>query len=326
MHDFIDKEFGKAIPYSVYNIGANAGCVGVVHDTTEFAVNASRPWLAVMGHERHPTCDRLMFTADGGGANGSHVRLWKIRFCRKFLPRFGMGYDHWQRSGLKSAMIDFRGSHFEREFILWGVRWYVAYPISYWQLAEMTEVRGGVVDHSTLNRWLVKYVPELNRQFRSRKRPVGSSWRSDATYVKIRGSRELLYRAVDKAAASVDFLLTAKRDRNAAFQFLQRVIGQNGTPKKFTIGKSGANTTAIESYNAKHETNVENPHIKYLDNIVEQNHRAITRLVRQMLGIKSFRWGTATLAGVRFMHMIRKGQLQAMGKLRPAEQFYALAA
>ncbi|CAN2536356.1 hypothetical+protein [Methylocapsa aurea] len=100
MHDFIDKELDKGIPYSVYNIGAKAGCVSVGddHDAAEFAVNAIRRWLAAMGCELHPTCDRLKITADGGGATGSHVRLWKIGFC-KFLPRFGMGYDHWQRSG-----------------------------------------------------------------------------------------------------------------------------------------------------------------------------------------------------------------------------------
>ena len=80
VHDFIDKELGKAIPYGVYDIGANAGCVsvGIDHDTAEFAVNAIRRWLAAMGREKYPTCDRLMITADGGGSNGSRVRLWKL--------------------------------------------------------------------------------------------------------------------------------------------------------------------------------------------------------------------------------------------------------
>jgi hypothetical protein len=80
VHDFIDKDLGKAIPYGVYDIGANAGCVsvGIDHDTAEFAVNAIRRWLAAMGRERYPRCDRLMITADGGGSNGSRVRLWKI--------------------------------------------------------------------------------------------------------------------------------------------------------------------------------------------------------------------------------------------------------
>ena len=95
VHDFIDKELGKAIPYGVYDIGANAGCVsvGIDHDTAEFAVNAIRRWLAAMGREKYPTCDRLMITADGGGSNGSRVRLWKVSgadpravSCRRLEP------------------------------------------------------------------------------------------------------------------------------------------------------------------------------------------------------------------------------------------------
>jgi len=110
-------------------------------------------------------------------------------------------------------MIEFKGSYFEHDAILGGVRWYVAYPISYRQLEEMMEERGVEVDHSTLNRWVVKYVPLLDQRFRARKRPVGSSWRLDETYVKVKGAWKYLYRAVDKAGATVDFLLTAKRDR-----------------------------------------------------------------------------------------------------------------
>src|SRR5271163_3821739 len=109
-------------------------------------------------------------------------------------------------------MIEFKGSHFERDVILWGVRWYVAYPISYRQLEEMMDERGVEVDHSTLNRWVLKYVPLLETRFCARKRSVGSSWRLDETYVKVKGVWKYLYRAVDKAGATVDFLLTAKRD------------------------------------------------------------------------------------------------------------------
>ncbi len=223
-------------------------------------------------------------------------------------------------------MIEFKGSHFEREVILWGVRWYVAYPISYRQLEEMMQERGVEVDHSTLNRWVLKYVPLLDQQFRARKRPVGSSWRMDETYVRIKGAWKYLYRAVDKAGATVDFLLTAKRDRKAALRFLRQAIGQNGTPQKITIDKSGANTAAIESYNKDHEAGIEIRQVKYLNNIVEQDHRAVKRLVRPMLGFKSFRSAHVTLTGIELMHMIRKGQLRTKGKLRPAQAFYSLAA
>jgi putative transposase len=129
-------------------------------------------------------------------------------------------------------MIEFKGSHFERDVILWGVRWYVAYPISYRQLEEMMDERGVEVDHSTLNRWVLKYVPLLETRFCARKRSVGSSWRLDETYVKVKGVWKYLYRAVDKAGATVDFLLTAKRDCKAALRFLRKAIRCNGTRKR----------------------------------------------------------------------------------------------
>ena len=217
-------------------------------------------------------------------------------------------------------MIDFKGSHFERDVILWGVRWYVAYPMSYRQLEEMMEERGVEVDHSTLNRWVLKYVPLLDKQFRDRKRQVGSSWRMDETYVKVKGAWKYLYRAVDKTGATVDFPLTAKRDGKAALRFLRKAIRHNGTPEKITIDQSGANTAAIESHNAEHETEhnagIELRQIKYLNNIVEQDHRAIKRLVRPMLGFKSFWSAAVTLAGIELMHMIRKGQLLLAGGFR----------
>jgi putative transposase len=225
----------------------------------------------------------------------------------------------------QQAMIEFKGSHFERDVILWAVRWYVAYPISYRQLEEMMEEHGVEVDHATLNRWVLKYVPLLEQEFQTRKQPVGPSWRMDETYVRVKGSWKYLYRAVDKADATVDFLLTAKRDRKAALRFLRKAIKRNGTPEKITIDKSGANTAAIESHNAETEAGIEIRQIKYLNNIVEQDHRAIKRLIRPMLGFKSFRSAAVTLAGVELMHMIRKGQLVPTGEVRPAQQFYSLA-
>ena len=113
-------------------------------------------------------------------------------------------------------MIEFKGSHFEREIILWGVRWYVAYPISYRQLEEMMEERGVEVDHATLNRWVLKYVPQLEQSFRARKRPVGSSCRLDETYIRIKGRWRYLYRAVDKAGSTVDIDCQTRPQSGAA--------------------------------------------------------------------------------------------------------------
>src|ERR1700758_4193739 len=103
----------------------------------------------------------------------------------------------------RSTVVEFKGSHFEREIILWGVRWYVAYPISYRQLEEMMEERGVEVDHSSLNRWVLKDVPLLDKALQGRKRQVGGSWRMDEAYVRIRGRWKYLYRAVDKAGDTV---------------------------------------------------------------------------------------------------------------------------
>jgi putative transposase len=225
-------------------------------------------------------------------------------------------------------MIDFKGSHFEKEIILWGVRWYVAYPISYRQLEEMMQERGVAVDHSTLNRWVIKYALEFEKQFRRRRPPVGKSWRLDETYVRVKGEWKYLYRAVDKAGHTVDFLLTPQRDRAAAEAFLRKAIRNQGLPEKITIDQSGANTAAIKRYNRTHKTAIAIRQCKYLNNIVEQDHRAVKRLVRPMLGFKSFWAARCTVAGIEVMHAIRKGQFMNMGEeyQTPAEQFYSLAA
>jgi putative transposase len=222
-------------------------------------------------------------------------------------------------------MIEFKGSHLERDVILLVVRWYVAYPVSYRQLEEMMAERGLEVDHATLNRWVLEYVSLLDQAFRARKHPVGPSWRMDETFVRVKGTWKYLYRAVDKAGATVDFLLTAKRDRKAASGSLRKAIGRNGTPEKITIDKSGANRAAIEIHNAKNEAGIEIRQIKYLNNIVERDRRALKRLVRPMLGFKSFRSAAVTLAGVELMHMVWKGKLGTTGEMCPAWQFYSLA-
>jgi putative transposase len=224
--------------------------------------------------------------------------------------------------------MDCKGAHFEKEIILWGVRWYVAYSISYRQLEEMMGERGVLVDHSTLNRWVIRYAPEIAKQFRTRTRPVGKSWRLDETYVKIRGRWAYLYRAVDKEGQTVDFLLTPQRDRAAALAFLHKAIRYQGLPEKITIDQSGSNTAAIHLYNKMHKTAIIIRQSKCLNNIVEQDHRAVKRKVRPMLGFKSFWSARCTIAGIEVMHAIRKGQLMSTENSRqtPGEQFYALAA
>jgi putative transposase len=188
--------------------------------------------------------------------------------------------------------------------------------------------RGVAVDHSTLNRWVIKYAPEVEKQFRRRQCPVGRSWRLDETYVKIKGKWAYVYRAVDKEAHTIDFLLTPQRDRDAAEAFLRKAIRHQQLPEKITIEQSGANTAAIKRDNKTHTTAIVIRHSQYLNNIVEQDHRGVKRLLHPMLGFKSFWAARCTLAGMEVRPAIRKGQLTSTGNApqTPAEQFSALAA
>jgi putative transposase len=217
--------------------------------------------------------------------------------------------------------------HYPLEVMLTCVRWYVAYPLSLRHIEEMMAERGVFVDHATVHRWALKIVPVLAKVFRGRKRPVGKSWRMDETYIKVRGRWKYLYRAVDRDGATVDFLLTNRRDEAAARRFLERAIDRHGEPEKITIDKSGANTAAINGYNTNHKTDIELRQCKYLNNIVEQDHRAIKRITRPMLGFKSLPCARVLLAGIETMHMIRKRQLADPNgrSASAAEQFYSLA-
>ncbi len=142
----------------------------------------------------------------------------------------------------------------------------------------------------------------------------------DETYIKIKGQWKYLYRAVDKEGQTVDFLLTIYRDKKA--------IRQHGLPDKMTIDKSGANTAALDALNDEPNVNIGVRQSKYLNNLIEQDHRAIKRIVRPMLGLKSFRTARITLQGIELMHMIKKGQMvSGYGQnLSAAGQFYSLAA
>ena len=169
--------------------------------------------------------------------------------------------------------ISFKGAHFPKEVILMGVRWYVAYPLSTRHVEELMEERGVEVDHSTINRWVIKYSPQLEEAFHRRKRAVWMSWRMDETYIKVKGEWKYLYRAVDKQGQTIDFLLTEHRDKEAALRFLKKAIRRNGLPEKITIDGSDANEAAIKSYNEAHGTAIIIRQVKYLNNIVEQDGR-----------------------------------------------------
>jgi putative transposase len=224
--------------------------------------------------------------------------------------------------------ISFKGAHFPQDITLTGVRWYVAYPLSYRHIEELMQERGVDVDHATVNRWVVKYSSQLAAAFHRRQRPVWISWRLDETYIRVKGEWRYLYRAVDKTGHTIDFLLTEQRDERAAKRFLTKAIHRHGVPVTITIDGSEANAAAIRTYNQEHGTAIVSRQVKYLNNIIEQDHRAVKRVTRPMLGFKAFNAGQCTLVGSELMHMIRKDQLAggAAAGLTPAAQFYSLAA
>ena len=180
--------------------------------------------------------------------------------------------------------ISFKGADFPPDIILMGVRWYVAYPLSYRHVEELLEERGVPIDHATIQRWVVKDSPLLEEAFHRRKHPVWVSWRLDETSMKVKGHWYYLYRAVDKTGQTIDFLLTEQRDEQAAQRFLTKAIRRHGVPEKITIDGSAANEAAIKRYNEEHGTAIAIRKVKYLNNIVEQDHRGVKRITRPMLG------------------------------------------
>ena len=222
--------------------------------------------------------------------------------------------------------MDTSRRHFPKDVILTTVRWYLRYTLSYRDVQELMAERGVDVNYSTVCRWVVAYAPVLADAARKHKGRIGASWRLDETYIKVRGQWKYFYRAVDGDGDTIEFLLTAKRDVKAALRFLRLAIRNNGVPEKINIDKSGANTAAITAVNEELGTSIEIRQCKYLNNIIEQDHRPSKRKMRQALGFKNFFAAHATLQGVEVVQMIRKGQVRPVDGGSFIDQFEALAA
>jgi len=217
--------------------------------------------------------------------------------------------------------------HFPQNIILMGVRWYVAYPLSYRHVEALLEERGVPIDHATLQRGVVQDSAQLEAVWHRRKRPVWVSWRRDATSIKGKGQWDYLYRALEKTDQTVDFLRTAPRDEEAARRLLKKAIRRHDVPAQSTIDGRAAHEAAIKSSKAAPGTASAIRKSKSLNNIVAQDHRGVTRITRPMVGFKSFDVAPSTLVGIALMHMLRTQQLEDGVKqgLTVAEQFYALA-
>ncbi|MDP7195133.1 MAG: IS6 family transposase [SAR202 cluster bacterium] len=208
------------------------------------------------------------------------------------------------------------------------VYYYHRYALSYRDIEEIMIDRGINVDHSTVQEWVVKYTKLFEKNIHKKKRNTDKSWRMDETYIKVKGKWKYLYRAVDKYGNTIDFLLTAKRNTKAALRFLNRAIKNNGMPEKITIDGSDANNAAIESINKgfKKEDKITIRKTKYLNNIIEQDHRGIKKICKPMLGFKNFHSAQKVLRGIEVVKIIRKKQIPASENQTNFETFCSLAA
>jgi len=207
----------------------------------------------------------------------------------------------------------YRRRRFDAEIIELCVRWYITYRLSYRDLVAMMAERGIVVSHTTIHRWVIRYVPEFEKRWNRFARPVNASWRVDETYINIRGKWSYLYRAVDRHGKTVDFLLRPDRGIAAAQAFFRKALLTNlpRWPRKITLDGH------LQSHLALRLLRREDPKWKYvevrsnpyLNNLVEQDHRAIKlRRAAMVGGFKSFASAAITLAGIELAHRIRKRQ------------------
>ncbi|MEA1011681.1 IS6 family transposase [Bacillus cereus] len=207
----------------------------------------------------------------------------------------------------------FKWKHYQPDIILLTVRWYLRYNLSFRDLVEMMEERVLFIAHTTIMRWVHQYGLELDERLRCHLKPTNDSWRVDETYVKVKGQWMYLYRSVDSKGNTIDFYLSKTRDHKAAKRFFKKALRSFhvSKPRVITVDKNPAYPMAIEELKKekKMPVGIQIRQVKYLNNIVEQDHRFIKSRVRSMLGLKSFKTAISILSGVEAMHMIKKEQI-----------------
>jgi transposase-like protein len=213
----------------------------------------------------------------------------------------------------------FAGCHFNREVIILCVRWYLRFKLSLRDLVEMMAERGLSLAHTTILRWVQRYAPEFVKRWNRFGLPAGPSWRVDETYVKIRGQWHYLYRAVDRAGKTVDFRLSARRDVTPAKASFQKAIQSQGSvPKTITLDGYAASHRAVREMKCDgllpDDTKLRSS--KYLNNLIEQDHRHIKSRIDVRLGFKRFNNASVIIAGIELMHRLRKGQFDIRGNLK----------
>jgi transposase-like protein len=223
-----------------------------------------------------------------------------------------------------TAARAFRGYRFPAEIILWAVRWYLRFPISYRDLERMLADRGVEVDHVSLYRWVQRFAPELERRMRRHLRPCRGPWHVDETYLRVGGAWRYLYRAVDGTGQTIDFLLNATRDKRAAKRFFRRALGRANTrhPREVITDGLTSYPGALRAMKRAGELwrFMRHRRGRWLNNQVEQDHRRIKRRTRPMLGFRRVVTARRTLAGVEALAMLAKGQVRAAPANDPPAQ------
>jgi IS6 family transposase len=212
----------------------------------------------------------------------------------------------------------FKWRHFEADIILCAVRWYLRYALSYRDIEELMHERGVSVDHTTVFRWVQRYAPELERRCRPLLKATNDSYRVDETCIKIKKQWSYLYRAVDSTGATLDFMLSATRDADAAERFFRQVLqaAHTNIPRVITVDKNPTYPVAFEALQ-RDGTLPETcllRQCKYLNNMVEQDHRFVKRRVSPGLGFGVFATAQRTIQGYEAMHRLRKGQMEGVAK------------
>jgi transposase-like protein len=224
----------------------------------------------------------------------------------------------------RSRPVAFKGRHFEADIIILCVRWYLRFGLSFRNLEEMMAERNLAVDHMTIWRWVQYYAPELKRRIRPELRITNRSWRVDETYLRVAGKWVYLYRAVDSTGATIEFLLSAKRDAASAKRFLQKALQStaNRSPRVINVDGNRSYPKAIAELkrSAALSRRCQCRPVRYLNNIIEQDHRSVKRRVRASQGFGSFYSATRTILGIETVNMIRKGQIRWLEKGEVARQ------
>ncbi|WP_417729129.1 IS6 family transposase [Roseovarius sp.] len=211
-------------------------------------------------------------------------------------------------------MSDFKARHFRGEIVLWAVRWYCRYGVSYRDLEEMMVERGHRVDHSTIYRWVQHYAPEIERRMRWQWRHSRSdSWRMDETYIKVRRKWAYLCLVVDKFGDTIDFYLSPTRNTKAAKRFLGKALkGLKSWEQPRVINTDKAPTYAAALAELKQEgkypKDVLHRQVKYPNNVVEADHGKLKQRIKPVRGFKTMKSAYATIKGFEAMRALRKGQ------------------